>query len=131
MPRGSNPNSRKNLKSGKNATSFTAENAAEMQKKSTKAKRMYKSLTEDLKERLTPERVAKMNERILVMAEHGNIAAWEKIRDTIGEKPSDKVEITGNINIADTLKAARERARAAKEKAAKTAEPEPPGGDDG
>jgi len=92
---------------------------------------MYKSLTEDLKERLTPERVAKMNERILVMAEHGNIAAWEKIRDTIGEKPSDKVEITGNINIADTLKAARERARAAKEKAAKTAEPEPPGGDDG
>lgn len=40
----------------------------------------------------------------------------------------EKLEVTGNINIADTLKAARERARAAKEKAAGQ---EPPGGDDG
>ncbi len=109
MPRGSNPNSRKNLKSGKNATSFTAENAAEMQKKSTKAKRMYKSLTDDLKERLTPERVAKMNERMIFMAEHGNISAWEKIRDTIGEKPTDKVEVSGNISFSDILREARER----------------------
>jgi len=109
MPRGSNPNSRKNLKSGKNATSFTAENAAEMQKKSTKAKRMYKSLTEDLKERLTPERVAKMNERMIFMAERGNISAWEKIRDTIGEKPTDKVEVSGNISFSDILREARER----------------------
>lgn len=109
MPRGSNPNSRKNLKSGKNATSFTAENAAEMQKKSTKAKRMYKSLTDDLKERLTPERVAKMNERMIFMAERGNISAWEKIRDTIGEKPTDKVEVSGNISFSDILREARER----------------------
>lgn len=109
MPRGSNPNSRKNLKSGKNATSFTAENAAEMQRKSTKAKRMYKSLTEDLKERLTPERVAKMNERMIFMAERGNISAWEKIRDTIGEKPTDKVEVSGNISFSDILREARER----------------------
>lgn len=109
MPRGSNPNSRKNLKSGKNATSFTAENAAEMQKKSTKAKRMYKSLTEDLKERLTPERVAKMNERMIFMAERGNISAWEKIRDTIGEKPTDKVEVSGNVSFSDILREARER----------------------
>ena len=109
MPRGSNPNSRKNLKSGKNRTSFTAENAAEMQKKSTKAKLAYKSLTADLKERLTPERVAKMNERIIMMAEHGNIAAWEKIRDTIGEKPTDKVEVSGNISFSDILREARER----------------------
>ena len=109
MPRGSNPNSRKNLKSGKNATSFTAENAAEMQRKSTKAKRMYKSLTDDLKERLTPERVAKMNERMIFMAERGNISAWEKIRDTIGEKPTDKVEVSGNISFSDILREARER----------------------
>ena len=109
MPRGSNPNSRKNLKSGKNATSFTAENAAEMQRKSTKAKRMYKSLTEDLKERLTPERVAKMNERMIFMAERGNISAWEKIRDTIGEKPTDKVEVSGNVSFSDILREARER----------------------
>ena len=109
MPRGSNPNSRKNLKSGKNRTSFTAENAAEMQKKSTKAKLAYKSLTADLKERLTPERVAKMNERIIMMAEHGNIAAWEKIRDSIGEKPTDKVEVSGNVSFSDILREARER----------------------
>ena len=109
MPRGSNPNSRKNLKNGNKKTQFTVDNAVEMQKKSTKAKRMYKSLTEDLKERLTPERVAKMNERIIMMAEHGNITAWEKIRDTIGEKPTDKVEVSGNISFSDILREARER----------------------
>lgn len=98
MARGSNPNSRKNLKSGKNATSFTAENAAEMQKKSTQSKRIYKSLTEDLKGRLTPERIAKMNERLITMAEHGNIAAWEKIRDSIGEKPTNKMELSGRVS---------------------------------
>ena len=98
MPRGSNPNSMKNLKSGKNATSFTAENAAEMQKKSTQLKRIYKALTEDLKERLTPERIAKMNERLITMAEHGNIAAWEKIRDSIGEKPTNKMELSGRVS---------------------------------
>ena len=98
MARGSNPNSRKNLKSGKNATSFTAENAAEMQKKSTQSKRIYKSLTEDLKDRLTPERVTKMNERIIAMAEHGNIKAWERIRDTIGEKPTNKMELSGRVS---------------------------------
>lgn len=70
---------------------------------------MYKSLTEDLKERLTPERVAKMNERMIFMAERGNISAWEKIRDTIGEKPTDKVEVSGNVSFSDILREARER----------------------
>lgn len=98
MARGNNPNSRKNLKSGKNATSFTADNAAEMQKKSTQSKRIYKLLTEDLKDRLTPERIAKMNERLITMAEHGNIAAWEKIRDSIGEKPTNKMELSGRVS---------------------------------
>ncbi len=109
MPRGSNPNSRKNLKRGGSPNQFTSENASEMQKRSTRAKLVYKSLTEDLKERLTPERVAKMNERIIMMAEHGNIPAWEKIRDTIGEKPTDKVEVSGSLNIADVLREAQER----------------------
>lgn len=124
MPRGSNPNSRKNLKSGKNRTSFTAENAAEMQKKSTKAKLAYKSLTADLKERLTPERVAKMNERIIMMAEHGNIAAWEKIRDSIGEKPTDKLEVSGSLDIADAFAAAKKRREERKAKEQQAGEDE-------
>ena len=98
MPRGSNPNSRKNLKRGGSPKPFTSENASEMQKKSTQSKRIYKSLTEDLKERLTPERIAKMNERLITMAEHGNIAAWEKIRDSIGEKPTNKMELSGRVS---------------------------------
>ena len=97
-------------------------------KASGKARALKKTLTESLKELCTPEEINEMNRRLLMMAKHGNLKAYELIRDGLGEKPTDKVEITGNINIADTLKAARERARVAKEKAAGQ---EPPGGDDG
>ncbi|SDC69914.1 hypothetical protein SAMN04487864_11542 [Succiniclasticum ruminis] len=97
-------------------------------KKSGQSRALKKTLTESLKELCTPEEINEMNRRLLMMAKHGNLKAYELIRDGLGEKPTDKVEITGNINIADTLKAARERARAAKEKAAGQ---EPPGGDDG
>ena len=39
---------------------------------------------------------------LIAQALKGNIRAWELIRDTIGEKPSDKIETTQTtINIED------------------------------
>ena len=39
---------------------------------------------------------------LIAQALKGNIRAWELIRDTIGEKPSDKIETTQTtINIQD------------------------------
>ena len=97
MPRGDNPNSRANLK-----VIRSKEEAREKGRKggiaSGEARAVYKSLNEDLRERCTPERLAKMNERIMALAERGNIKAYEVIRDGLGEKPSDKVEVKGTIN---------------------------------
>ena len=77
---------------------FNAETAVKANRKSLEAKVVYKSLNEDLKERCTPDRVARMNDRIIAMAEHGNLKAYELIRDGLGEKPQDKVEIRGQIS---------------------------------
>ena len=95
MPRGENPNSIKNLAlayGGKGG--FTTETARKAKEKSDKAKAVYRSLNEDLKECCTPERVRKMNERIISMAEHGNLRAYELIRDGLGEKPQNRVQLS-------------------------------------
>ena len=86
MPRGDNPNSRKNLARGK---PFNADTARKAGKKSVEAKTVYRSLQEDLREQATPERIAKINNRLLSMAEHGNLKAYELVRDGLGEKPKD------------------------------------------
>ena len=86
MPRGDNPNSRENLKRGK---PFNADTARKAGRKSVQAKTVYKSLTEDLKERMTADRVAKANERIISMMEHGNLRAYEIVRDMMGENPQN------------------------------------------
>ena len=79
------------MKKGKR---FNAETARKAKEKSDEAKAVYRSLNADLKERCTPERVRKMNERIIAMAEHGNLRAYELIRDGLGEKPQDRVQLT-------------------------------------
>ena len=93
MPRGEHPNSRANLKRGKPFNADTARKAGE---KSVQAKTIYKSLNEDLKERMTADRVAELNEKLYLMAKHGNLHAYELIRDGLGEKPNEKssVEMT-------------------------------------
>ena len=91
MPRGMNPNSRANLKKGKRFSEETARKAAE---KSAETRAAFKSLNEDLRERCTPERIANINNRILSMAEHGNLKAYELIRDGLGEKPRDRLQIS-------------------------------------
>lgn len=72
--------------------------AVKAAKKANESRAENLLLCGDLKERLTPERIAKMNERLITMAEHGNIAAWEKIRDSIGEKPANKMELSGSVS---------------------------------
>ena len=96
MPRGMNPNSRANLiKNSDRTPRERSEQASKAGKASGEARSVYKSLNEDLRERCTPERIAKINSRILSMAEHGNLKAYELIRDGLGEKPRDEVKISG------------------------------------
>lgn len=94
MPSGEHPNSRKALEANRHKGQFSSENAVEMAEKSHEARAINTSLSADLKGRCTPERLAKINERVLSMAEKGNLKAYEIIRDTIGEKPTDKHAIT-------------------------------------
>ena len=92
MPRGEHPNSKANLNIIR-SESEAREKGKKGGKASAEARAIYKGLNADLKERCTPERLAKMNERIMAMAEHGNLRAYELIRDGLGERPSDKLEL--------------------------------------
>lgn len=88
MGRGDNPNSRENLKKAYNGKGgFDTETARKAQEKSVEAKAINKKLNDDLKERCTPERMAKLNDKLLHMAERGNLRAYELVRDGLGEKP--------------------------------------------
>ena len=100
MPRGEHPNSQKALNENRRKGQFSGDRAVECGKKSGEVRAVYKSLTEDLKERCTPERVAKMNERVIGMAEHGNLRAYEIIRDGLGENPKNGVVDTEMLNRA-------------------------------
>ena len=93
MPRGMNPNSRKNLIIP--STEEARKNGRKGGKKSAEVRGAFKSLNEDLREQLTPELIAKINERIIAMAKSGNLKAYELIRNGIGEDPTKKVEISG------------------------------------
>lgn len=104
MPRGEHPNSRAVLK--KNA--FTTETAREYGLKgaeaSNKVKREKRTLAEELRllleEALTDSKGQKVTTQkaisvsMIRQAMKGNTKAYEIIRDTIGQKPVEKVETT-------------------------------------
>ena len=80
--------------------------------KSGEARRKKKTMREVLDYLLEKEITNKAGEKastqeaitvaLIAQALKGNIRAWELIRDTIGEKPSDKIETTQTtINIQD------------------------------
>lgn len=71
------------FRSGKEA----AKKGAEGGKASGEARAAFKSLKEDLKERCTPDRVKKMNDTLLLMAERGNLRAYEIVQRSLGEDP--------------------------------------------
>lgn len=96
MARGDNPKSRANLIVNSERTpKERRKQASKAGKASGEARAVFKSINEDLRERCTPERIAKINDRLLSMAEHGNLRAYELIRDGLGEKPQNKVQISG------------------------------------
>lgn len=89
--KGGNPNI---AEAGKNTRFGTVGgyNAVKAQEKSVEAKVVYKSLNADLREQATPEMLAEINKRLLQMAKHGNLKAYELLRDGLGEKPVEKHE---------------------------------------
>ena len=76
------------FRSGKEA----AKKGAEGGKASGEARAAFKSLKEDLKARCTPERVEKMNNTLLLMAERGNLRAYEIIQRSLGEDPEIEIK---------------------------------------
>lgn len=67
---------------------------------SGKAKRARKTLKEELLLLLAQgDTQNKMSLAMIEQALTGNVKAFETIRDTIGEKPIDKQEVTGNMEV--------------------------------
>ena len=107
MARGEHPNSRANLKPFNELTeNERREMASKAGKASGEARAVYKSLNADLREQCSDEVIQALNKRILDMAKHGNLKAYELIRDGLGEKPVDKHEV--NVNEDPSLERLRE-----------------------
>lgn len=95
MPKGDNPNSRKNLK--KPTTEEARERGSKGGKASVESRQMRASLNEALREAVTPEVAKQITETIVRKARAGNLKAYELIRDGLGEKPTEKVEQISSI----------------------------------
>lgn len=109
MPRGDNPNSRKNLAKGHQ---FNAETARKASQASAESRRATASLTESLKKQLTPELMDELTLMLIKRAKQGNLKAWELLRDQIGEKPTEKIAVsTVNEESMNKLQQAIEKRR--------------------
>ena len=86
----------------KNCTSarFTAEQAQKAGKKgaavSAKVRAQYATFRESFKEQMTPDRMARIFTALAEKAENGDVQAAAFLRDTMGEKPTERVEQTVN-----------------------------------
>lgn len=99
MPRGQNPNSRKNLKRAYNGKGgFDTESARKAKAKSDESKLQGKRITQDLMEQSTPEMISEANRRLLQAVRHGNLKAYEIWVSMMGEKPQDKVQISSQAD---------------------------------
>lgn len=94
MPRGEHPNSRANLKPFEKG--LPEKYQREIQRKGTEKASEVRSLNANLREKCTPEVMDALNDRILLMAKHGNLRAYELVRDGLGEKPTEKHELKLN-----------------------------------
>lgn len=102
MPRGDNPNSRKNLIVNSERTPKERKKQAEKAgKASGEARALKKTISESLKELCTPDVLEAMNLRIISMAKHGNLKAYELVRDGLGEKPGNNGSAGGAIEYED------------------------------
>lgn len=125
MPKGDNPNSRKNLEKAKR---FTVETASAMGKlgaaKSNEVQRKAKTFAEELRILLEAEITNLKGDKVttrkaistalIKKALQGDKGAYEQIRDTVGERPTEKVEqvvITPEVDfdkLAELRKALRD-----------------------
>lgn len=93
--RGKSPGSRKALE--ENRYCLTTETAQKASEKAVEARREYKTLREIAKEMFDEERKAGWLAAMAEKADGGDAKAFEILRDTMGEKPSDSMEISGNV----------------------------------
>ena len=85
-------------------SSEARENGKKGAKKSAEARRARKTLKAELLLLLeSGDNQQKMSVALFQKALKGDIKAFEVIRDTIGEKPTDKREITGDIKTTNPV----------------------------
>ena len=97
-------NSLKNLEKGKPFNANCKETARKAQEKSVEKRAERKKLKEYLELALSmqdtemdEDNAMAITKALVIQARKGNVQAYQTIRDTIGEKPTDKQEVT-NIN---------------------------------
>ena len=90
-----------NLKKGINTRFKSGERAAACGRKggiaSGEAKRLLKTFNELDDESTTSEERLEMLNRLKLLAKKGNINAFVVYRDTVGLKPKDNVEVSGEL----------------------------------
>lgn len=104
-----NPKSKENLKKGKR---IDEDSARMYNQKSLQAKKEYKSFQECFKDKMTQEQREKLFEVMYRKASAGNIKAFEVLRDTMGEKPVERV-VTAEVEqtVIDEVQDAINKAR--------------------
>lgn len=93
--RGKSPGSRKALEENGVKTRFNGETAAIAGRRSQEVQKQYKTFREGLLGKLTPEVQDLLADAMIEKALAGDTRAYELIRDTMGEKPKDAVEVSG------------------------------------
>lgn len=97
MPKGENPNSKKNLIQFSGRSREEVESISKAAgKKSGRSRQKLKSIRESLKAQLTEDDKRKMNEMLISMAKHGNLKAYQLILKLLGEDPGKKIEVAGS-----------------------------------
>lgn len=80
-------------------------NSSKGGKKSAEVKKTLRTLKEELLLLLEENDNQKnMTVALLLKALNGDIKAFEVVRDTIGQKPTDKMQLEANVSYEDTLK---------------------------
>ncbi len=103
MPRGMHPNSRKALEQNRHKGAFTAETSLENKEKALKAKARNRTFREEFEQELATMISDGSGKKVSVKsaltktavqkALRGDLRALEFIRDTVGEKPIDTVNL--------------------------------------
>lgn len=96
--------SEKSLENLEKRKKFNVDTALIAQQKSMEAKKKYRPLREIAKEKLDEETWNKLLAAMIERAGRGDPKAFELLRDTIGEKPTDKLELQGTQDLKIDLK---------------------------